>query len=124
MLSHLRVSNLGILTEAAIDPSPGFTVITGETGAGKTLLLGGLRLILGGKADAGAVGPADDTAQADGVFVDGDDEIGVSRIVPRSGRSRAPLSICRPAAHACCCSRSVWISPTWRRSPTISAWRT
>jgi DNA repair protein RecN (Recombination protein N) len=91
MLSHLRVSNLGILTEAAIDPSPGFTVITGETGAGKTLLLGGLRLILGGKADAGAVGPADDTAQADGVFVDGDDEIGVSRIVPRSGRSRAHL---------------------------------
>jgi DNA repair protein RecN (Recombination protein N) len=46
-LEHLRVVNLGVLEDAAIDPSPGFTVVTGETGAGKTLLLGGLRLVLG-----------------------------------------------------------------------------
>lgn len=91
MLDHLRVANLGILEDAAIDPSPGFTVITGETGAGKTLLLGGLRLILGGKPDSTSVGPHDDRAQVDGLFVDGDEELGASRVVPREGRSRAHL---------------------------------
>lgn len=91
MLDHLRVVNLGVLEDAAVDPSPGFTVITGETGAGKTLLLGGLRLILGGKADSGAVGPFGDRAQVDGLFVVGDDELGASRVIPREGRSRAHL---------------------------------
>jgi DNA repair protein RecN (Recombination protein N) len=91
VLDHLRVANLGVLENAAIDPSPGFTVITGETGAGKTLLLGGLRLILGGRADSGAVGPFGDVAQVDGLFVIEEDELGASRIVPRDGRSRAHL---------------------------------
>lgn len=90
-MAHLRVVNLGVLEDAAIDPGAGFTVITGETGAGKTLLLGGLRLILGGPADAGAVGPYGTEARIDGLFVDGDDETGVSRVVPREGRSRAYL---------------------------------
>jgi DNA repair protein RecN (Recombination protein N) len=91
MLDHLRVANLGVLEDAAIDPSPGFTVITGETGAGKTLLLGGLRLILGGKTDSGAVGPFDERAQVDGLFVVDETELGASRVVPREGRSRAHL---------------------------------
>lgn len=91
MLNHLRVSNLGVLQDAAIDPAPGLTVITGETGAGKTLLLGGLRLLLGGKADPAAVGPFADQAQADGLFIAGDEEVGVTRIVPADGRSRAHL---------------------------------
>lgn len=90
-LLHLRVANLGVLEDAGIEPSPGFTVITGETGAGKTLLLGGLRLILGGKADPGAVGPFGDQAQADGLILQDDVEVGASRIVPRDGRSRAHL---------------------------------
>ncbi len=88
MLGHLRVQNLGILGDASIDPSQGLTVITGETGAGKTLLLGGLRLVLGGPADTGGVGPYGDAAQVDGLFVHDGVEIGASRIVPRGGRSR------------------------------------
>jgi len=91
MLEHLRVVNLGVIADAAIDPSPSFTVITGETGAGKTLLLGGLRLILGGPADAGAVGPYADLAQVDGLFSIDDVELGASRHVPAGGRSRAYL---------------------------------
>lgn len=90
-LDHLRVANFGVLEDAAIDPSPGFTVITGETGAGKTLLLGGLRLILGEKPNPGAVGPFADGAQVDGLFVVDDEEVGASRMVPRDGRSRAHL---------------------------------
>lgn len=91
MLGHLRVSNLGVIQEAAIEPSEGLTVITGETGAGKTLLLGGLRLLLGERPDSSAVGPAGDSAQADGLFSSGEDEIGVTRVVPKDGRSRAHL---------------------------------
>ena len=89
MLGHLRVSNLGVLEEVAIEPAPGLTVITGETGAGKTLLLGGLRLLLGEKADSSAVGPFSDAGQADGLFETGDGEVGITRIVPADGRSRA-----------------------------------
>jgi DNA repair protein RecN (Recombination protein N) len=91
MLEHLRVVNLGVIAEAVIDPAEGLTVVTGETGAGKTMLLGGLRLVLGAQADAQAVGPYGDTAQVDGFFSDGDAEIGASRIVPADGRSRAYL---------------------------------
>lgn len=92
MLVHLRVLNLGVLADAAIDPSPGLTVITGETGAGKTLLLDGLRLVMGEQADAKAVGPSDASARVDGLFLDGDGfELGVSRVVPAEGRSRAHL---------------------------------
>ena len=91
MLGHLRVQNLGVLEEASIEPSPALTVITGETGAGKTLLVGGLRLILGERPDPGAVGPHGDHAQADGLFETDDGEKGVTRIVPRDGRSRCLL---------------------------------
>lgn len=89
MLGHLRVSNLGVLEDVTIEPATGLTVITGETGAGKTLLLGGLRLLLGEKADSAAVGPFSEAGQADGLFDTGDDEMGVTRIVPIDGRSRA-----------------------------------
>jgi DNA repair protein RecN (Recombination protein N) len=91
MLAHLRVSNLGVIEEAAIDPSPGFTVITGETGAGKTLLLGGLRLLLGGRVDEAGVGPYGEAACVDGLFQIGEEEVGVTRTIPREGRSRAHL---------------------------------
>jgi DNA repair protein RecN (Recombination protein N) len=91
MLKHLRVRNLGVLGDAEIDPDPGFTVITGETGAGKTLLLGGLRLLTGDKPRPDAVGPFATETQADGLFDDGPDEVGASRVVPRDGRSRAYL---------------------------------
>ena len=90
MLRYLRVRNLGVLAEAVIEPSAGLTVITGETGAGKTLLLGGLRLLRGEKANPALVGPSSDRAEAEGLF-DDDGEIGASRVVPGSGKSRAHL---------------------------------
>lgn len=91
MLSHLRVANLGVIEEAAIEPDAGLTVITGETGAGKTLLLGGLRLMLGERPDPSAVGPFAEAAQADALFIESDSEIGVTRVVPAEGRSRAHI---------------------------------
>ena len=67
MIHHLRVANLGVLEDASIDPGPGFTVITGETGAGKTMLLGALRLLTGEKAKTSAVGPFGEEAWAEGL---------------------------------------------------------
>lgn len=89
MLHHLRVANLGVLEEAEMEPGSGFTVITGETGAGKTMLLGALRLLKGEKPNTSAVGPFGDEARAEGLFGEDDRETGVTRIVPRDGKSRA-----------------------------------
>ena len=88
-LAHLHVVNLGVIEDSAIDLSPGLNVITGETGAGKTLLLGGLRLLLGEKTDSGLVGAHGEETRAEGLFVDGEAEVAIVRAVPRQGRSKA-----------------------------------
>ncbi|MGC3992557.1 MAG: DNA repair protein RecN [Propionicimonas sp.] len=51
MLSELRIADLGVIGEATIEPGPGFTAVTGETGAGKTMIVTGLALLAGAKAD-------------------------------------------------------------------------
>ena len=55
MLQHLSVRNLAIVEEAAVDFGPGLNIITGETGAGKSVLMGALDLVLGGRADKSAI---------------------------------------------------------------------
>lgn len=51
MLTELRIRDLGVIGDAQVEPHPGFTVVTGETGAGKTMIVTGLSLLLGGRAD-------------------------------------------------------------------------
>ncbi|MFP5416274.1 MAG: DNA repair protein RecN [Actinomycetes bacterium] len=51
MLTELRIAGLGVIDEASIELGPGFTAITGETGAGKTMIVSGLGLLTGGKAE-------------------------------------------------------------------------
>jgi|SRR5690625_131190 len=65
MIEEIRIQNLGVIEEASIEFSPGLTAITGETGAGKTMLVTGLNLILGGKADPGTVRLGQDRAAAE-----------------------------------------------------------
>lgn len=92
MIDELRVVNLGVIQDATIEPGPGLVVVTGETGAGKTMLLGALRLLLGGTARADAIGPHGDEARVEGRFVDdGDSETVVARRITAGGRSRAYL---------------------------------
>ena len=55
MLTELRIADLGVIAEAVLEPGPGFTAVTGETGAGKTMVVTGLSLLLGGRADSGLV---------------------------------------------------------------------
>lgn len=90
MIDEIVAVNLGVIESARIEPAPGFTVITGETGTGKTLLLGALRLLLGQDAKPGLVGPFGEEAVAEGRFVLNDGgEVAARRTLPRQGRSRA-----------------------------------
>jgi DNA repair protein RecN (Recombination protein N) len=88
MLQELRVENLGIIADLLLPLGPGMTVITGETGAGKTLIVDALDLLCGGRADASLVREGATEARVEGRFVLGDDEVVLTRVVPASGRTR------------------------------------
>ena len=55
VIEEMRLRDLGVIAEATLPIGPGFTAITGETGAGKTMVVTGLGLLLGQRADSGAV---------------------------------------------------------------------
>ncbi|NYD55738.1 DNA repair protein RecN (Recombination protein N) [Microbacterium pseudoresistens] len=109
----MRLRDLGVIAEAVLPMGPGFTAITGETGAGKTMVVTGLGLLLGARADSGAVragaaqasvagvwvvpsrgAVADTVADAGGELEPLDDargELYVSRTINAEGRSRASV---------------------------------
>jgi DNA repair protein RecN (Recombination protein N) len=108
MLEEVRITGLGVIDEAVLELSPGFNVVTGETGAGKTMVVTGLGLLFGGRADPARVGPGADRAtvegrlsvEADGAVARQVNEAGgdldddgaaliLSRSVSSEGRSRA-----------------------------------
>jgi DNA repair protein RecN (Recombination protein N) len=57
VLEEIRIVDLGVIAQATVPIGPGLTVLTGETGAGKTMILSALALLLGGRADPGLVRP-------------------------------------------------------------------
>jgi len=89
MLVELRVRDLGVIADLDLVIGPGMTALTGETGAGKTLVVEALELLLGGRADASMVRSGAAEAVVEGRFVDGGREVVLSRAVPSTGRSRA-----------------------------------
>ncbi|HET8560292.1 MAG TPA: DNA repair protein RecN [Marmoricola sp.] len=104
MIEEIRISGLGVIDESVLELGPGLTVITGETGAGKTMLVTALGLLLGGRADAGTVRSGARAARVEGVVRAGPelaaavDELGgdvdehqllIARRVSAEGRSRA-----------------------------------
>ena len=88
MLSELRVCNLGVIEEMSVILAPGMTAVTGETGAGKTLVVTAIELLVGGKADTSMVRPGADEAVVEGRFDLGDRDCVIRRVVPAKGRSR------------------------------------
>lgn len=70
MIEEIRIRDLGVIGEAVLEPVPGFTAITGETGAGKTMLLSAVDLLLGGKADPALVRNGAERSQVEGRFYD------------------------------------------------------
>ena len=66
MLEEVRITGLGVIDEAVLELSAGFNVVTGETGAGKTMVVSGLGLLFGGRADPSRVRPGADRAVVEG----------------------------------------------------------
>jgi DNA repair protein RecN (Recombination protein N) len=88
MLTELHIENLGVIDTLRMTLGPGLTAITGETGAGKTLLVDALELLCGGRADPQIVRDGAGEAVVEARFLAGDDELVLARVVPADGRSR------------------------------------
>jgi DNA repair protein RecN (Recombination protein N) len=69
VLEEMRIRGLGVIEDAVLELSEGLTVVTGETGAGKTMVVQGLTLLFGGRADAGRVRPGAERAVVEGRLV-------------------------------------------------------
>jgi DNA repair protein RecN (Recombination protein N) len=104
MLRALRVRDLATIADVALELGPGLNVLTGETGAGKSMLVDALALLLGDRADRAAVRPGADRIVVDGEFeqvgpavrqrleeagLDAEDHVVIRREVTAEGRSRA-----------------------------------
>jgi DNA repair protein RecN (Recombination protein N) len=122
VIEELRITDLGVISEATIEPHPGLTVVTGETGAGKTMIVTGLGLLLGGRADPKAVRAGAERVRIEGRFQIADaalvdrvtaaggelepgpsklHELLVARHVTAYGRSRAYLGGAQVPAGLC-----------------------
>lgn len=94
MIDELHVRDVALIRDASLAPSSGLTVLTGETGAGKSALLSAIKLLVGERADAGAVREGTDGLEVEGRFyVRGGDPDGcvVSRRVGADGRGRVRI---------------------------------
>jgi DNA repair protein RecN (Recombination protein N) len=107
MLEEVRITGLGVIDDALLELSPGFTALTGETGAGKTMVVTGLGLLFGGRADPARVRTTTDRATVEGRLrvtqdgkvaaqieeaggdLDEDGTLVLTRTVSAEGRSRA-----------------------------------
>ena len=111
MIEEIRIGSLGVIDSSTLELGPGLTVITGETGAGKTMVVTALGLLLGGRADSGAVRSGARQARIEGVVAAGeggsefwdsfaadvdtaggeveDDRVVLARNLSAEGRSRA-----------------------------------
>lgn len=89
MLTELHIENLGVIDTLDLQLSEGLVALTGETGAGKTMIVEAINLLVGGRADAGMVRPGATEARVEGRFVFGDEEVILCRTIPLDGRSRA-----------------------------------
>jgi DNA repair protein RecN (Recombination protein N) len=105
MIEQLRIKNLGVIRDATLDFSPGLTVLTGETGAGKTMVFRSLHLLFGGKADSALISTGAEQASVEAdvamptELISRLDELGgevedgniaiISRQVNSTGRSRS-----------------------------------
>ena len=89
MLRFLRIRNLAVIETAEVEFEPGFNVLTGETGAGKSILVEAVGLLLGARASADLVRTGEATATIEAIFEDRGTELIVRREISSVGRSRS-----------------------------------
>src|SRR3954462_9345835 len=89
MLRFLRIQHLAVIDAAEVEFDPGLNVLTGETGAGKSILVEAVGLLLGGRASSDLVRTGEPHAAIEAIFEDGDRELIVRREITAQGRSRS-----------------------------------
>ena len=89
MLRFLRIKHLAVIDSVEVEFDPGFNVLTGETGAGKSILVEAVGLLLGGRASGDLVRTGEDAAAIEAIFESGGEELLVRREITAQGRSRA-----------------------------------
>jgi DNA repair protein RecN (Recombination protein N) len=89
MLRFLRIQQLAVIDAVEVEFGPGFNVLTGETGAGKSILVEAVGLLLGGRASGDLVRTGEDAATVEAIFENGGGEVLVRREITAQGRSRA-----------------------------------
>ena len=89
MLCTLRIRNLAVIEAVEVDLDPGFTALTGETGAGKSILVEAVGLLLGGRASSDLVRTGTETATIEAVFDGPEGEVLIRREITAQGRSRS-----------------------------------
>lgn len=85
MLTHLHIQNYALISHLDIDFASGFSVLTGETGAGKSIILGALALVLGARADSKAITDGEDKCIIEAIF----DDCIIRRELYANGKSRS-----------------------------------
>ena len=144
MLVEIRVRDLGVIDDLDLVLGPGMTALTGETGAGKTLVVEALELLVGGRADATLVRRGADQAVVEGRFsIEAPEttietpetpgksrEVVVSREIPADGRSRAYLdgrmatvaALAEAGEGSSTCTASTVTSPCFTRTLSAVRW--
>jgi DNA repair protein RecN (Recombination protein N) len=89
MLRFLRIRHLAVIDSVEVEFDPGLNVLTGETGAGKSILVEAVGLLLGGRASGDLVRTGEDAAAIEAIFESGGEELLVRREITSQGRSRA-----------------------------------
>lgn len=95
MLREIRIQNLGVIDDAVLELSAGLNVVTGETGAGKTMVVSGLGLLLGARADAALVRTGAKTAVVEGVVEVGPEHPASLRVIEAGGDAQDGLILVR-----------------------------
>ena len=89
MLRFLKVRHLAVIEQVEVEFGPGFNVLTGETGAGKSILVEGIGLLVGGRASSDLIRTGEDAASVQAVFDTPEGDIIIRRDINAAGRSRA-----------------------------------
>ncbi len=89
MLRFLRIQNLAVIEAVDVEFEPGFNVLTGETGAGKSILVEAVGLLLGARASSDLVRTGEALASIEAIIEDGERELVVRREITSQGRSRS-----------------------------------
>src|ERR1700688_2509010 len=92
MLRFLRIKHLAVIDSAEVEFGAGLTVLTGETGAGKSILVEAVGLLLGSRASGDLVRTGEDLATIEAIFESGGEELLIRREITAQGRSRALIN--------------------------------